>query len=140
MSFLTYKFKEEMLDGTLDHSGNVYGAQLCTSGSLEGATNPTSADIVGPATGTTIDPTITSPTALMGVFNGLDVTFVGINGGGAAGAFVMISIYVKSGTNALRTMAQIDITEVTQTGGNIAVQWDNSSDLNEQGLGGIFAV
>ncbi len=137
-NYLTYMFKDEMLGGDFDFDANTFGAQLCTSGPAENAADPVIGDIVGPAVGTTIDPTIALPTHVSGVFNGDDVTFVAITGGGNAGAFDQICIYVKSGTNANRVMAMIDITQVTATNGNIAVQWDNSVIQGETGA--IFAV
>jgi len=140
--YLYNKFKEEMLTGNdVWNTGgtDVFAVQLCHgTQALVNAADPVVGDIALPATtnGGEIDPQITTPTFVAGVFKGADVTFTSIDGGGSSGDFDQLMVYNETST---RLMALIDINTVGQTGGDIEVQWDTVNTLNNQ-TGGIFAV
>jgi len=144
-SYVYNKFKEELLNGgsSWNHATPyVYKAQLCAGTQpLKTVADPVAANIANPAvtSGGVIDPTIGSVLLTNGIFRGANVTMTSITGGGSAGDFTNVMIY--NSTNN-RLMALIDLPNVVPaTGGDIELQWDTSSTMNDvAGVGGIFAL
>ena len=156
MSYIFHQAKEDMLSGDGSFTiGTLYVVLVGNVGtaSTANATNPTFANLsdIASSGGTRAAVALDTPTFDKGVLNVAGpTTFTSIDGSdgntGNDPNFTSLVIYNDTVMNALATTNKLiavinNFGNITKTGGNIVVNWDTTSTLNDNSMsGGIFAL
>ena len=125
-------FKEGLLDGTLDLTGNI---KVCLTDITAAYTvNLATDEFLNPAIAAgnqeALSPNLTGKSYTSGIFNAATVTFTSVSAGkDVSGALVL---YIDTGTDTTSNLvAYIDTATglpVTPNGGDITVTWDTGTN------------
>lgn len=148
-SFLYNNFKEDLLDGTWNPAAGTITCVLADSATAtipaQDAATPVYSDLASAGLGqnssdVVVTATLGTPTYTDGVLDASTdtSTFTAVDGGGARVDSCNRIVIYQATTNILMGVIELG-SAVTFTGGDVIVDWDDTTSMNGQ-TGGVFAI